>query len=76
MRFSIEIQWEIDQLYFLFLELHFRWGLLKNTSAEEIDLAKLEKFVNTHQNTVLVVSASLPEPVEWKQMLRIQQIPE
>ncbi|XP_037671745.1 uncharacterized protein C1orf146 homolog isoform X2 [Choloepus didactylus] len=42
-------------------------------SAEEIFLAKIEKFINIHQNSFLVLSAALHGPEEWKLMFRIQQ---
>nr|XP_060477301.1 protein SPO16 homolog [Panthera onca] len=43
------------------------------TSAEEIFLAKIEKFTNIHQNSFLVLSAAFHGPEEWKLMFRIQQ---
>ncbi|XP_055979313.1 protein SPO16 homolog [Sorex fumeus] len=43
------------------------------TLAEEIYLAQTEKFINIHQNSFLVLSASLHGPEEWKLMFRIQQ---
>ncbi|XP_014315044.1 uncharacterized protein C1orf146 homolog [Myotis lucifugus] len=42
-------------------------------SAEEIFLAKIEKFINIHQNSFLVLSAALHGLEEWKLMFRIQQ---
>lgn len=42
-------------------------------SAEETFLAKIEKFINIHQNSFLVLSAALHGPEEWKLMFRIQQ---
>ncbi|XP_019482533.1 PREDICTED: uncharacterized protein C1orf146 homolog isoform X1 [Hipposideros armiger] len=42
-------------------------------STEEIFLAKIEKFINIHQNCFLVLSAALHGPEEWKLMFRIQQ---
>ncbi|XP_002810651.2 protein SPO16 homolog [Pongo abelii] len=42
-------------------------------STEEIFLAKIEKFINIHQNSFLVLSAALHGPEEWKLMFRIQQ---
>lgn len=42
-------------------------------SAEEMYLAKIEKFINIHQNSFLVLSAALHGPEEWKLMFRIQQ---
>lgn len=42
-------------------------------SAEEIFLAKIENFVNIHQNSFLVLSAAFHGPEEWKLMFRIQQ---
>ena len=42
-------------------------------SAEETFLAKIEKFVNIHQNSFLVLFAALHGPEEWKLMFRIQQ---
>uniref|UniRef100_A0A287APY2 Chromosome 1 open reading frame 146 n=1 Tax=Sus scrofa TaxID=9823 RepID=A0A287APY2_PIG len=42
-------------------------------SAEEVFLAKIEKFINIHQNSFLVLSAALHGPEEWKLMFRIQQ---
>ncbi|XP_003365143.1 protein SPO16 homolog [Equus przewalskii] len=43
------------------------------TSAEEILLAKIEKFINIHRNSFLVLSAALHGLEEWKLMFRIQQ---
>ncbi|XP_007533344.2 LOW QUALITY PROTEIN: protein SPO16 homolog [Erinaceus europaeus] len=43
------------------------------TSAEEVFLVKIEKFINTHQNSFLVLSAALHGPEEWKLMFKIQQ---
>lgn len=42
-------------------------------STEEIFLAKIEKFINIHRNSFLVLSAALHGPKEWKLMFRIQQ---
>ncbi|XP_048207928.1 protein SPO16 homolog [Perognathus longimembris pacificus] len=42
-------------------------------SAEEIFLIKIEKFINLHRNSFLVLSAALHGPQEWKLMFRIQQ---
>ncbi|XP_045403493.1 protein SPO16 homolog [Lemur catta] len=42
-------------------------------SAEELFLAKIEKFINIHKNSFLVLSAALHGPEEWKLMFRIQQ---
>ncbi|XP_073657899.1 protein SPO16 homolog [Tursiops truncatus] len=42
-------------------------------SAEETFLAKIEKFINIHRNSFLVLSAALHGPEEWKLMFRIQQ---
>ncbi|XP_007934310.1 protein SPO16 homolog [Orycteropus afer afer] len=42
-------------------------------SAEEIVLAKTEKFINIHRNSFLVLSAALHGSQEWKLMFRIQQ---
>jgi len=42
-------------------------------SAEEIFLDKIEKFINIHQKSFLVLSAALHGPGEWKLMFRIQQ---
>ncbi|XP_076975599.1 protein SPO16 homolog [Tamandua tetradactyla] len=42
-------------------------------SAEEIILAKIEKFINIHRNSFLVLSAAFHGPEEWKLMFRIQQ---
>uniref|UniRef100_A0A8C3WM98 Chromosome 1 open reading frame 146 n=1 Tax=Catagonus wagneri TaxID=51154 RepID=A0A8C3WM98_9CETA len=42
-------------------------------SAEGIFLAKIEKFINIHQNSFLVLSAALHGPEEWTLMFRIQQ---
>lgn len=42
-------------------------------STEEIFLAKIEKFINMHQNSFLVLSAALHGPEEWKLMFKIQQ---
>lgn len=42
-------------------------------SAEELFLAKIEKFINIHRNSFLVLSAALHGPKEWKLMFRIQQ---
>lgn len=42
-------------------------------SAEEVFLAKIETFINIHQNSFLVLSAALHGPEEWKLMFRIQQ---
>ncbi|XP_012781482.2 protein SPO16 homolog [Ochotona princeps] len=42
-------------------------------STEEMYLAKIEKFINIHQNSFLVLSAALHGPEEWKLMFRIQQ---
>ncbi|KAM8791174.1 protein SPO16 homolog [Rhynchonycteris naso] len=42
-------------------------------SSEEIFLAKIEKFINIHQNSFLVLSAALHGLKEWKLMFRIQQ---
>ena len=43
------------------------------TSAEEIFLAKIEKFINIHQNSFLVLFAPLHGPEEWNLMFRIHQ---
>ncbi|MBZ3870706.1 hypothetical protein SUZIE_109275 [Sciurus carolinensis] len=42
-------------------------------STEEIFLTKIEKFINIHQNSFLVLFAALHGPEEWKLMFRIQQ---
>ncbi|CAI9151914.1 unnamed protein product [Rangifer tarandus platyrhynchus] len=42
-------------------------------SAEETFLVKIEKFINIHQNSFLVLSAALHGPEEWNLMFRIQQ---
>jgi hypothetical protein len=42
-------------------------------SAEEVFLTKIEKFINIHRNSFLVLSAALHGPEEWKLMFRIQQ---
>ncbi|XP_025727972.1 protein SPO16 homolog [Callorhinus ursinus] len=42
-------------------------------SAEEIFLAKIEKFINIHRKSFLVLSAALHGSEEWKLMFRIQQ---
>ncbi|XP_002929190.1 uncharacterized protein C1orf146 homolog [Ailuropoda melanoleuca] len=42
-------------------------------SAEEIFLAKIEKFISIHRKSFLVLSAALHGPEEWKLMFRIQQ---
>uniref|UniRef100_A0A8C0X3E6 Uncharacterized protein n=1 Tax=Castor canadensis TaxID=51338 RepID=A0A8C0X3E6_CASCN len=41
-------------------------------SAEEVFLTKIEKFINIHRNSFLVLSAALHGPEEWKLMF-IQQ---
>ncbi|XP_008825051.2 uncharacterized protein C1orf146 homolog [Nannospalax galili] len=43
------------------------------TVAEEIFLTKIEKFINIHQNSFLVLSAPLHGPEECNLMSRIQQ---
>ncbi|XP_012585435.1 PREDICTED: uncharacterized protein C1orf146 homolog [Condylura cristata] len=43
------------------------------TSTEEIFLAKITKFINTHQNSFLVLCAALHGLEEWKLMFKIQQ---
>nr|XP_044994630.1 protein SPO16 homolog [Jaculus jaculus] len=43
------------------------------TSAEEIFLPKIEKFISIHKNSFLVLSAPLHGPEERKLMFRIQQ---
>nr|XP_021493558.1 uncharacterized protein C1orf146 homolog [Meriones unguiculatus] len=42
-------------------------------SAEETFLTKIEKFMNIHQNSFLVLFAPLHGPEEWNLMFRIQQ---
>ncbi|ELW72628.1 hypothetical protein TREES_T100001396 [Tupaia chinensis] len=42
-------------------------------SAEEAVLARIEKFINIHQNSFLILSAALHGLEEWKLMFRIQQ---
>ncbi|XP_040589482.1 protein SPO16 homolog [Mesocricetus auratus] len=42
-------------------------------SAEEIFLTKIEKFINIHQNSFLVLFAPLHGPEEWALMFRIHQ---
>ncbi|KAM4871793.1 protein SPO16 homolog [Thomomys bottae] len=42
-------------------------------STEEIFLIKIEKFINLHRNSFLVLSAALHGPQEWRLMFRIQQ---
>ncbi|KAG3283592.1 hypothetical protein H1C71_034151 [Ictidomys tridecemlineatus] len=42
-------------------------------SAEEIFINKIEKFINIHKNSFLVLFAALHGPEEWKLMFRIQQ---
>ncbi|CAH6880586.1 1700028K03Rik [Phodopus roborovskii] len=42
-------------------------------SAEEIFLTKIEKFINIHQNSFLVLFAPLHGPEEWTLMFRIHQ---
>ncbi|XP_004635789.1 uncharacterized protein C1orf146 homolog [Octodon degus] len=42
-------------------------------SAEEVFLTKIEKFLNIHQNSFLVLFAALHGHEEWKLMFRIQQ---
>ncbi|XP_004841331.1 uncharacterized protein C1orf146 homolog isoform X1 [Heterocephalus glaber] len=42
-------------------------------SAEEIFLTKMEKFLNIHRNSFLVLFAALYGPEEWKLIFRIQQ---
>jgi hypothetical protein len=43
------------------------------TSAEEIFVTKIEKFINIHQNSFLVLFAPLHGPEEWSLMFRIHQ---
>lgn len=42
-------------------------------STEEIFLTKIEKFINIHQNSFLVLFAPLHGPEEWNLMFRIHQ---
>ncbi|KAM5321380.1 protein SPO16 homolog [Glossophaga mutica] len=42
-------------------------------TAEEIFLAKIEKFINIHQNSFLILSAAFHGLEEWKLMFGIQQ---
>lgn len=43
------------------------------TSAEEVFLTKIEKFINIHQNSFLVLFAPLHGPEERNLMFRIHQ---
>ncbi|XP_075396378.1 protein SPO16 homolog [Tenrec ecaudatus] len=42
-------------------------------SAEEIFIAKIEKFINIHQNSFLVLCAAFHGLEEWNLMFKIQQ---
>ncbi|XP_034364709.1 protein SPO16 homolog [Arvicanthis niloticus] len=43
------------------------------TAAEEVFLTKIDKFINIHQNSFLVLFAPLHGPEEWNLMFRIHQ---